>query len=366
MVVFQGMTLVSTMYRNWTLNEWTTLFLEIYERRNLSLSREEILHRLIEETAELVKPVLVFRRREIKTCLPDIIAWVFAFANKCKIDVDRILRRYIQNPPGKTAEFANIIPSLMKNIVGKDEPETIEDWQRVLGFLYRDENENITPELMISRLIEDLGSASRHLRIRENFAEVEEEIAGVLAWTIALANKFGLKIDDALYGKYPNVCHKCRTKPCRCFLLSTVFVSYAKDTEREMQQVKKIVEEELCLEIDVFERLGPHYDDIRMVEALDAIHRSDGGIILLKNIYSENVRVELLVMLSQMEKNNVWICVQGKKDRKIKKLRDMLAEIERSHFVKYYSSRDNLHDYLKDAIAKRLESLGTAKTTGRT
>jgi hypothetical protein len=133
-----------------------------------------------------------------------------------------------------------------------------------------------------------------------------------------------------------------------------------------MQQVKKTVEEELCLKFEVFERLGPHYDDIRMVEALDAIHRSDGGIVLLKDIYSENVRVELLIMLSQMEKKNVWICVQGKKDRKIRKLRDMLAEIKRSHFVKYYSSRDSLHDYLKDAIGRRLESLRIAKTTNRT
>jgi NTP pyrophosphatase (non-canonical NTP hydrolase) len=338
------------------------MFLEIYERRNLSLSRDEILHRLIEETAELVKPVLVFRRREIKRCLPDIIAWVFAFANRCKIDVDKVLSRYIYKPPGKPDEFAKIVPSLMKNIIGKEAPETIEDWQRLLGFLYRDENENITPELMISRLIEDLGNASRHLRIKEDHTKVEEEIAGVLGWTIALANKFDIKIDDALFGKYPNACHKCRQKPCRCFLLSTVFISYTKDTEDEMKHVKKLIEEELHLGTEVFEKLGPHYQDMRMVEALAAIHRSDGGIVILKDHYSENVRVELLFMLNQMEKNNVWICVQGKRTKKDKKLQRMLDEIKVSHFVKYSSRENQLLDYLKNEIRKRLEKLKEIKT----
>ena len=77
------------------------MFKEIYEIRNLSLSPEKALHRLIEETAELVKPVLILDLKELRWCLADIIAWVCAFANKCKIDLQEIMLKYIETPQEK-------------------------------------------------------------------------------------------------------------------------------------------------------------------------------------------------------------------------------------------------------------------------
>jgi len=352
-------------YRNWTLNEWTSMFDEIYKKRNLSLSRDEILHRLIEETAELVRPVLVFKKDEIEKCLPDIFAWVFAFANRCKIDLDRVLTRYIKKPPGKDERFGRTIKPLVKSIIGRDEPESMEDWQHFLGFIYRSENENISPELMISRLIEDLGKASRHLRIKENSTILEEELAGVLGWTIALANKFDIKIDDALYGKYPNTCHKCGKRPCRCFLLSTFFISYTTDTKDVMLAVKKLIENRLGLDVEVFEKLGPHFDRLRMVEAFEAIDKSDAAVVLMKDRYSENVRAESIYILKELEPANVLICVNGKKDQKEKRLQDMLSEIECFHQIKYYSKKSELLDYIASQTRKRLEELKKIKRKGK-
>jgi NTP pyrophosphatase (non-canonical NTP hydrolase) len=120
------------------------MFKEIYEIRNLSLSPEKVLRRLIEETAELVKPVLTLDLKEIRWCLTDIIAWVCAFANKSKIDLQKIMLKYMENPPGKVGKSKGIAPI---EVIRKLQPETFEGWQRYLGYIYRNENQNITPEL---------------------------------------------------------------------------------------------------------------------------------------------------------------------------------------------------------------------------
>lgn len=349
-------------YRRWTLNEWSAMFREIYEIRNLSLSPEKVLHRLIEETAELVKPVLTLDLKEIEWCLADIIAWVCAFANKCEIDLHEILLKYIKNPPGK-GEFESISSN---KVIGKPQPETFEDWQRYLGYIYRNENQNITPELIISRLIEDVGVASRTLRTRGDFSLVKKALAGVLAWAIALANKFQMrinkttyqmKIDDVVYAKYPNYCHRCRKKPCRCFRLSTIFISYTTDTREEMIQVKNLIESELKLKVEVFEKFRKAFRRMRMVEAFNAINRSDGAVILLKNRWSENVWAELIKILEVMDEDNVWIWVQDGKKKKRGKLQLMLKDIEHFHRINYYSKRSELIASLKEEILRRIEEL---------
>jgi len=272
-------------HRRWTLPEYSAMFKEIYETRNLSLTHEQTLHRLIEEIAEIVKPVFVYDLREIKWDLPDIIAWICAFANKCRIDLPEIMNKYIENPPGKL-DAHRIQPI---DIIRTETPETLEDWQRYLSVIYRNENANIPPELMIAKMIEDVGMTSRKLRTRSDISEVKKDLAGVFAWTIALANKFQIKLDDAVYKKYPNYCFRCRSKPCKCFRLSTIFISYTTDTREEMLQVKDLITS-LSLKVEVFEELGPAFRRMRMVEAFDAINRSNSAVILLKSHWSENVQ----------------------------------------------------------------------------
>lgn len=346
---------VTTMsHRRWTLREWSAMFKEIYEIRNLSLSPEQTLHRLIEETAELVKPILVYNMTDIEWCLPDIVAWLCAFGNKCQIDLQEIMTKYMENPPGKLGKRIEIPPI---EIIGKKQPGTYEDWQRYLAFIYRNENMNIPPELMISKLIEDVGMTSRSLRTRKDISVVKKNLAGVLAWTIALANKFQIKVDDVIYKKYPNYCFRCRSKPCKCFRLSTIFISYTTDTSEQMLQVKDLIEKDSKLKVEVFEKLGPAFHRMRMVEAFNAINRSDGTVVLLKNRWSENLWAELIEILKVIDENNVWICVQGKKKKKRGKLKFMLEDIEHFHKIYYYSEASQLLCFLKKEIDKRIEEL---------
>lgn len=345
---------VAMSYRRWTLREWSAMFKEIYEIRNLSLSPQHTLHRLIEEIAELVRPVLIYNMKEIKWCLPDIVAWLCAFANKCQIDLQEIMSKYMENPPGKLSKRIEIHSI---DIIGKEKPETCEDWQRYLAFIYRNENMNIPPELMISKIIEDVGMTSRSLRTRRDISVVKNHLAGVLAWTIALANKFQIEMDNIVYKKYPNYCFRCRSKPCKCFRLSTIFISYTTDTREEMLQVKNLIEKDLNLQVEVFEKLGPAFHRLRMVEAFDAINRSDGTVVLLKNRWSENVWAELIEILKVIDENNVWICVEDKKKRKKGKLKLMLKDIEHFHKIYYYSEISQLLQFLKKEINKRTEEL---------
>jgi NTP pyrophosphatase (non-canonical NTP hydrolase) len=339
-------------YRRWTLREWSGVFKEIYEIRNLPLSPEQTLHRLIEEAAELVKPILLYNRKEIKWGLPDIVAWSCAFANKCQLDIQEIMERYVEDPPGKSNIDNKLSPI---SIIGKEDAETFEDWQRYLAVVYRNENTNITPELMESRLIEDVGMTSRGLRTKQGISEIKNSLAGVLAWTIALANKFQIKLDDVTYSKYPNYCFRCRNRPCRCFRLSSVFISYTTDTMKEMEKVKNLVEKDLKLNVEVFPKLGPAYRRMRMVEAFNAISRSDGAIILLKNHWSENVWAELIEILKVIDENNIWICVSSSK--KTGKLKYLLEDVKHFHNIHCYSNMSTLLRFIKEKVNDRIMEL---------
>lgn len=331
------------------------MFKDIYEIRNLCLSPEQTLHRLIEEIAELVRPVLLYDIKEIRWCLPDVVAWLCAFATKWRIDLQEIMTKYLENPPGKLKQ-ADLQPI---DIIGRKRVESLEDWQRYLAFVYRSENTNIPPELMISKIIEDVGMTSRSLRTRRNISVVKDHLAGVLAWTFALASKFQIEIDDVIYKKYPNYCFRCRTRPCKCFRLSAIFISYTTDTTEEMLQAKVLIESDLNLRVEVFEKLGPAFRRMRMVEAFNTINRSDGAVVLLKNRWSENVWAELIEILKVIDEDNVWICVQDKKKtrKKESKLQLMLKDIEHFHKIHYYSKTSQLLQFLKEEISKRIEEL---------
>jgi NTP pyrophosphatase (non-canonical NTP hydrolase) len=344
---------VPLAYRRWTLLEYSAMFKEIYEIRNMSLTNEQTLHRLIEEIAEIVKPVCVFNVSDIKWALPDIIAWVCAFAIKCHIDLREIMCKYVENPPGKLDLTTRIKPI---DIIGTEYPETFEDWQRYLSVIYRDENANIAPATMISKIIEDVGMTSRRLRTRSDVTEVKKHLAGVLAWTIALANKFQIKIDDVIYKKYPNYCFRCRNKPCKCFRLSTVFISYTLDTTEEMHSVRDLLIQ-LNLKAETFEGIGPKFYRMRMVEAFNAINRSDGAIVLLKDHWSENVWAELIEIYKTLDENNVWIFAKKSKKTKDNKLKGMLEEIKHFHKIQYYSNKKQLLQSLKKGLQERIEEL---------
>jgi NTP pyrophosphatase (non-canonical NTP hydrolase) len=351
--LLQSLVVVPLSHRRWTLPEYTALFKEIFEIRYMSLTNEQILQRLVEEIAEIVKPVYVSNLERIKWVLPDIIAWICAFADKCHIDLGEIMCKYIENPPGKLDLTTIIKP---QNIIRQAYPETFEDWQLYLAVLYRNENANIAPSTTVLKILEDIGKTSRSLRIGSNIAYVKKHLAGVLAWTITLANKFDIKIDDVIYNRYPNKCARCQSKPCKCFGLSTMFISYAEDTTKELLSVKDLLTQ-LDLKTEAFDRLGPDFYRINMSKVFNAIYKSDGAIMLLKDQWSEKDRAELLEIFNRMDEKNVWIFVKKGKKTKINELKRMLEEIEQFHKIHYYSDEKQLVQSLRKGIQIRVGEL---------
>ena len=171
-----------------------------------------------------------------------------------------------------------------------------------------------------------------------------------------MASKFDIKLDDVVYEKYPNYCFRCRSKPCRCFKLSTIFISYTMDTKHEMNLIETMLKT-LGLKVLIFEVLGPSFRSTRMVEAFNAINRSDGAIVLLKSHWSENVYAETIEILRNIDENNVWICAKRQAKNKRNKLQAMLKDVEFSHRIEYYSSERNLVSLVKKVVGTRIEEL---------
>lgn len=336
----------------WRLNEWKNMFKQIYEIKNLPISPDDILHRLVEETAELVKPTLTFDLEGLRWQLSDVFAWICAFGDKLNVDLDQLMyRKYGEYTPGKQ----RILPPY--GIISKDRPENLQDWQKYLAHVYQEENLNIPPGGMLSRLMEDIGEASRRIRQRKEPEEVLEKLAGVFGWTIALANKFKIRLDHATWGKYPNMCWKCHTKPCKCSRLGSVFISYSIETKDEEEMVKNLLRE-LNLQVKAFEELGRAFKRTRMVEAFNAINESDGAIILFGTKWSMNVYAEMIEILRVLDEENVWICARAvpSAERELK-VSELLSDLEQFHMITYYPDNTKLMEMLRNSLVERLQEI---------
>ena len=66
-------------------------------------------------------------------------------------------------------------------------------------------------------LVEEIGEFARILKNKEiDTKNASEELADIVAWTNSLANLLGVNLESAILRKYPNMCSKCKSKPCIC------------------------------------------------------------------------------------------------------------------------------------------------------
>src|SRR3990172_6482682 len=94
----------------WTIDNYRIMLERIYRYRNARLTADQVLYRLMEEAADLVKPVLVYNVTELKKQLADVFAWTCALATKIGINVDEALfRKYFKGraagKPVRTLQF---------------------------------------------------------------------------------------------------------------------------------------------------------------------------------------------------------------------------------------------------------------------
>ena len=341
-------------YSAWTLDAWKDMFRDIYGDKNVGYRPDQILHRLIEEVAELVKPVITIENERIKNSLPDVLAWICGFAVKNEIDMAIMMtEKYIGQGPGKGQT-----PLEPYSIIQKDKPETLDDWQKYLNHLYKDENTNNPPDLMLTRLVEDLGITSRNLRKHAETQVIQDKLAGVLAWTMGISNKFSLSLDQITWAKYPNMCFRCRKSPCRCSALNSLFLSYANDTQESMQKLGSMIKNDLGLVLNVFTSHEAAFRKMRMVEMFNLINQSDGGIVILDLNFSSRVYAEVIEMLRVMDEENVFVFAKTRREEdRERQLSIWLSDIKQFHKVENYEHDGELLKQARESVSQRIEQI---------
>jgi len=199
----------------WSIKQWQNMFNGIYGERNKKCPSVYILLRLVEEVSEVALAVLEQNMKEIQTQIPDVLAWIFAFANKHNLSLEDFMVEKYAKSDGKGPSQVNLTVYISKREI----PKTLNEWQRYLNReLFRNSNINIIPIVIVIRIFQDVGDSCRIIRQKgeKGIKDIMYKLAAVFAWTLVLADKFELDVAEITWGKYPNVCPKCAKNPCRC------------------------------------------------------------------------------------------------------------------------------------------------------
>jgi len=203
----------------YTLSEWQEHFTKLYGHKDTYHSRYEILARLSEEIGELVDPISTLDRETLQYQIADIFVWLSSFASKVGLNIEELmLQKYHEKPPlplytAKTLEDF---------FSGTTKPITISDWQDRIEGLYGEINMRISPYGLIVNLFKDLGDLVKATR-RHNNKLIESKTASLLAWTLAIASKFGIDLASVMAEKYEK-CPVCGRVPCACRQIRNILV----------------------------------------------------------------------------------------------------------------------------------------------
>jgi len=235
------------------------MFETIYCDRNKERNKESILLRLVEEISEVSEALreenfklsdvaralkisvaeLKKRHKRIHVLeweLPDLFAWLCAFAtcvnHKLKADMwnkyPRICPYCLEkhnclciakSPEEKPPK--EVLKRRLKSARKYGErPKSLREWQDLLDYLYKKINRVQEEEVIGFHLQEELGELSSELRkmteLANDFSDEDfsGEIADVFSWTLALASRMDLKMEEITWNKYHGVCPYCGEAVC--------------------------------------------------------------------------------------------------------------------------------------------------------
>jgi NTP pyrophosphatase (non-canonical NTP hydrolase) len=94
----------------------------------------------------------------------------------------------------------------------------ISEFQNLIRDLYFKQDQNRGIHRTFIWLIEEIGELARVLQHQEiDRDKASEEIADITAWTTSIANLLDINLESVLLKKYPNMCIKCKSRPCICW-----------------------------------------------------------------------------------------------------------------------------------------------------
>ncbi|MFX0023804.1 MAG: MazG nucleotide pyrophosphohydrolase domain-containing protein [Candidatus Hermodarchaeota archaeon] len=93
----------------------------------------------------------------------------------------------------------------------------ISEFQKLIKELYFEKDQNRGVNGTFIWLVEEIGEFARILRSKEiDIKNISEELADIIAWANSLANLLGIDLETAISNKYPDLCFKCKSRPCIC------------------------------------------------------------------------------------------------------------------------------------------------------
>lgn len=113
---------------------------------------------------------------------------------------------------------------LMKKPSSEQLKWSLKEWCTAFNRMYGRKNEKCDAEILLLRLYKEitelLAIASRPETIRGDLLDGEREIAleiaDILAWTIAIANHFGIDLESQYLKLYGDGCPNCHGSECHC------------------------------------------------------------------------------------------------------------------------------------------------------
>ncbi len=91
----------------------------------------------------------------------------------------------------------------------------IAEFQQLMSDLYEHNDRKRGPAATMLWLVEEVGELAEAVR-RDDRENLREELADCFAWVGALANLYGIDLEEAFLEKYPNKCPTCGQNPCIC------------------------------------------------------------------------------------------------------------------------------------------------------
>ena len=223
------------MDRPLTLAEWQTMFNHIFGRRNAGVPLTDIWLHLMEEAGEVAEDLRKEDFSMLRQDLPDIFAWLCAFANKYGIELGQVawdkfpgICPYCQRERRCVCiaeSYPEYDPTRLIDYRHRQDgrPRTLTEWQEMFETIYGNVNK-VVPRFGIGfHLMEEIGEVAREIRYG-NRDDCKAELADVFAWVLAIVMKVPEvgSFSDAVWEAYPGVCKICHKERCACTVRPTL------------------------------------------------------------------------------------------------------------------------------------------------
>lgn len=110
------------------------------------------------------------------------------------------------------------------------------DWQSHLTKIYGSRNKEKGLENLLNRLSKEVSELfslqaripNLDMSLNQIESEFALELADTMAWTIAIANFYGINLQEEVFKRYSNGCWKCHQNPCECRGISFTPIDWSK------------------------------------------------------------------------------------------------------------------------------------------